>query len=204
MTSSIGNSSGALGHIQTPPTPASEKPKRPRPVLSCLTCRRKKLKCDRSLPCNQCQKSGISPACSFQSKAATPGASLSDHSREPDTNPRRKIARVGLDGDITTSNQYGSPLPSRHDVQSANLCSKVTDDVKDLAARVRHLEQELERLHGGYSDSTFASTRTVRGVWPRGILKVKGSRSRYYSANHKLVLVRQVSKCRVTVTISLK
>ncbi|KAH8842650.1 hypothetical protein MCOR27_000140 [Pyricularia oryzae] len=30
--------------------------KRPRPVKSCLACRSKKLKCDRSVPCSQCQK----------------------------------------------------------------------------------------------------------------------------------------------------
>lgn len=39
--------------------------KRPRPVVSCLNCRRKKLKCDRSLPCEQCVKSGASDHCCY-------------------------------------------------------------------------------------------------------------------------------------------
>jgi len=31
--------------------------KRPRPVKSCTECRKRKLRCDRQLPCSQCQKS---------------------------------------------------------------------------------------------------------------------------------------------------
>jgi Fungal specific transcription factor domain/Fungal Zn(2)-Cys(6) binuclear cluster domain len=49
--------------------------KRPRPVISCLSCRKKKLKCDRSLPCQQCVKGGRATSCSFQ-----PG-------QEPDLRP---------------------------------------------------------------------------------------------------------------------
>ena len=40
--------------------------KRPRPVISCFQCRRKKLKCSRTLPCQQCLKIGKADTCSFQ------------------------------------------------------------------------------------------------------------------------------------------
>ncbi|KAF6831361.1 zn2cys6 transcription factor [Colletotrichum plurivorum] len=36
---------------------ASRSVKRPRPVKSCTECRKRKLRCDRNLPCSQCQKS---------------------------------------------------------------------------------------------------------------------------------------------------
>src|SRR5271170_4248105 len=39
--------------------------KRPRPVLSCLECRRKKLKCSRTLPCIQCTKASRATHCSY-------------------------------------------------------------------------------------------------------------------------------------------
>lgn len=39
--------------------------KRPRPVLSCLECRRKKLKCDRLLPCQQCLKLNQPSLCKY-------------------------------------------------------------------------------------------------------------------------------------------
>jgi len=40
--------------------------KRPRPVISCLECRRKKLKCDRTHPCQQCIKIGRPGQCEYQ------------------------------------------------------------------------------------------------------------------------------------------
>jgi hypothetical protein len=39
--------------------------KRARPPISCLECRRKKLKCDRVQPCMQCKKSGRDALCTF-------------------------------------------------------------------------------------------------------------------------------------------
>ena len=40
--------------------------KRPRPVISCFQCRRRKLKCSRTLPCQHCLKIGKPDACYFQ------------------------------------------------------------------------------------------------------------------------------------------
>ncbi|KIV85810.1 hypothetical protein PV11_01466 [Exophiala sideris] len=46
---------------------SSSATKRPRPVISCLECRRKKLKCDRTHPCQQCIKIGRPGQCEYQS-----------------------------------------------------------------------------------------------------------------------------------------
>lgn len=40
--------------------------KRPRPVVSCLRCRDKKLKCDRSSPCENCVKVQLADSCTYQ------------------------------------------------------------------------------------------------------------------------------------------
>jgi len=40
--------------------------KRSRPVISCLECRRKKSKCDRTHPCQQCIKAGRPGRCQYQ------------------------------------------------------------------------------------------------------------------------------------------
>ncbi|KAL3461721.1 hypothetical protein BJX64DRAFT_289130 [Aspergillus heterothallicus] len=40
--------------------------KRPRPIISCLRCREKKLKCDRVSPCENCTKAGCPTECVFQ------------------------------------------------------------------------------------------------------------------------------------------
>jgi hypothetical protein len=39
--------------------------KRPRPVVSCLRCRNKKLKCDRVTPCQNCIKASIADTCTY-------------------------------------------------------------------------------------------------------------------------------------------
>ena len=66
--------------------------KRPRPVISCFECRRKKLKCSRTLPCQQCLKIGKADVCSFQA------------GQEPETNvagsvePPEKRSRAESNG----------------------------------------------------------------------------------------------------------
>ncbi|KAM3066363.1 hypothetical protein ACMFMG_003128 [Clarireedia jacksonii] len=59
--------------LQTPimvennsPPPSSQPRKRRRPALSCVQCRRRKIKCDRNMPCGQCTSSKTS-ACLYAS-----------------------------------------------------------------------------------------------------------------------------------------
>lgn len=48
-------------HSQSQPQQQQQRSvKRPRPVKSCTECRKRKLRCDRLLPCSQCQKSNRS------------------------------------------------------------------------------------------------------------------------------------------------
>lgn len=42
--------------------------KRRRHQLSCTECRRRKLKCDRSVPCDRCQKSGTAEICTYTTR----------------------------------------------------------------------------------------------------------------------------------------
>lgn len=46
----------------------NEARKRPRPVVSCLRCRDKKLRCDRSIPCTNCAKVNIASDCVYNSQ----------------------------------------------------------------------------------------------------------------------------------------
>lgn len=47
----------------------TKKQRRQRAILSCNDCRRRKLKCDRLLPCNRCIKGGISHSCAYATEA---------------------------------------------------------------------------------------------------------------------------------------
>jgi hypothetical protein len=51
--------------------PPNQPRKRRRPALSCVQCRRRKIKCDRNMPCGQCTSSKTS-ACLYASDPASP------------------------------------------------------------------------------------------------------------------------------------
>lgn len=46
--------------------------KRPRPVVSCLRCRDKKLKCDRTAPCENCVKASTANTCTYNRNGVSP------------------------------------------------------------------------------------------------------------------------------------
>jgi len=50
-------------------------PKRPRPVVSCLRCREKKLRCDRTTPCENCTKASIAETCTYNANGIPPATS---------------------------------------------------------------------------------------------------------------------------------
>lgn len=82
--------------------------KRPRPVVSCLRCREKKLKCDRLLPCQNCTKTpGGSAECTYnhdptksipKSRPSTtsPGARTPDLKNTPNLGNHVNIIQVSL------------------------------------------------------------------------------------------------------------
>jgi hypothetical protein len=82
--SGVGPSDGQNDHH----APSQNSLKRPRPVISCLECRRKKLKCSRTLPCQQCVKAKRADACSFQ-PGQEPELRLSDGEDEVEDKRRR-------------------------------------------------------------------------------------------------------------------
>ena len=57
---------GSTPGLSTTPD-SSKKRARARPTVSCLECRRKKLKCDRIQPCTQCNKRGRGALCTYAS-----------------------------------------------------------------------------------------------------------------------------------------
>ncbi|KAJ2989892.1 hypothetical protein NUW58_g3235 [Xylaria curta] len=141
--------------------------KRPRPVKSCLECRRRKLKCDRLLPCTQCQKSRRS--CRYVSDGETGSVSDASDAETSDRAPKRSTPRDGH------SQSQGSP-----------------GLLEDYGARIERLEHILmdktspvnESSGGSRSQRPVASALTMRG------LKVKGgSRTRFFGPSSARVLV---------------
>lgn len=162
--------------------------KRPRPVVSCLRCREKKLKCDRLLPCQNCTKiPGGSTECTYnhdptKSIPKSRPATNSPGDRTPDL---KNAPTLGNSVNIIQSNNGGVGV------------------VEELQSRVARLE-ELLQVSGKLSNiqrSTSQSSPPHRiskrtNVPPRLIpglctLVVKGSRSRYHGQNDRITLLNQ-------------
>lgn len=125
---------------------AKTEKKRRRPALSCEQCRRRKIRCDRSLPCVNCVKSKISP-CTYapthipasRAKKGTGHAGASDLNSQV---PARSAPAIG-------STQRQSPSNSSARQKSSSIPSSTVGSnseastVDALAARVKELEQKL-------------------------------------------------------------
>lgn len=121
---------------ESPPTQESQSnaTKRPRPVISCLECRRKKLKCDRSHPCQQCLKIGRPGRCQYQ------------RGSEPETNgglsPAAQPKRPRLDFNPVAENQESSFI-TKKTPNETTLVQPKPGIIEDLQDRVAKLEKAL-------------------------------------------------------------
>jgi len=146
---------------------------RPRPIVSCLSCRSRKLKCDREQPCQQCMRAGRASTCSY----ATGSGSPPDSSR--------------LSADIRSSprndnNQLERPPPSTTKAQfRPSPISNLLDhsDRPDDSYRAR--ERPIVPPPRPDTPSGFAP--------PAERLKINGSQTRYTQADLKRALLQMVS-----------
>ncbi|KAI0182063.1 fungal-specific transcription factor domain-containing protein [Hypoxylon sp. FL1284] len=150
----------------------SRSVKRPRPVKSCLECRKRKLKCDRISPCSQCQKA--QRACRYAAEGEA--VSLSDGSDVEVLERTVKRTRP------VTGQEFSQ--------RSANYSAVL----EDHAARLERLERKLERRPestssvaepgGTRPQLSAASSITMRGLSVKG-----GLRTRFFGHNSTRVLV---------------
>lgn len=120
--------------------------KRPRPVISCLECRRKKLKCDRTHPCQQCIKIGRPGRCEYQS-GQEPEVNVEYSPSTPIKRPRLiPPTENGIQGSLENANTQRQllPPPPKQGV------------IEDLQERVARLEHALLAQHAQRSGESIA------------------------------------------------
>jgi hypothetical protein len=163
---------------------SSRSVKRPRPVKSCIECRNRKLKCDRLLPCSQCQKSNRN--CRYAADGDVNNLSDASDAEVPDRPPKKQALPAGAE----------SPAAS-----SKSRDRNVTVPIslwEDYGLRLERLEK-LVLASGAKSPLVkelnlrapplASSTTTIRG------LTVKGSlRTRFFGQNSTRVLLNLVSR----------
>ncbi|RAL13235.1 putative C6 transcription factor [Aspergillus homomorphus CBS 101889] len=186
-------------HPSGPTSPAKSPVRRRRPPLSCTICRRRKLKCDRALPCGQCIKSKTPDQCVYVGQQP----SKSDARRVDDTPPQRARTSVSR-----ASPAHGGlyVFDSKHQL-SANRITKPkarSDELHELRNRVQFLEAALSKagpIHTpeslGYDAQSEAAVRVapeaqnltddVKALPSRSCFRGKKSRTRYCGRCHSAV-----------------
>jgi Fungal Zn(2)-Cys(6) binuclear cluster domain len=168
----------------SPLTPVETLQKRPRPVLSCLECRRKKLKCDRLLPCQQCRKSGRTALCAYSS--GTDPDSRANESEDGDREPKRVKKTPVTERQVVQEPERNLELrvvPSRR--------SGVLEELQDRVAR-------LEEVIGPHCQVPIGPPRDndeqdrIDGSDINGIMKpISKSTSRYHARGRRMTLLSQ-------------
>ncbi|EXJ88332.1 hypothetical protein A1O1_05262 [Capronia coronata CBS 617.96] len=121
--------------------------KRPRPVISCLECRRKKLKCDRTYPCRQCLKIGRPGRCEYQAGQEPElntayAAAWTTANKRPrlDREPSEGLADNASDARRNSFLEQERREPRRLLYSPAPAAGGV---IEDLQERIARLEQAL-------------------------------------------------------------
>ncbi|KAK0741832.1 fungal-specific transcription factor domain-containing protein [Apiosordaria backusii] len=104
--------------------------KRPRPVKSCVECRKRKLKCDRVTPCSQCQKSRRPCRYTDQENGAGSDGSDGESAERPVKRPQHLAS--------ATDGEY--PRPFSH-YNGMEPYQKHQIGMDEMAARLERLER---------------------------------------------------------------
>lgn len=148
----------------------------PRPILSCLECRRKKLKCNRSLPnCDQCQKRRTTARCAYDAHELEPNDVGKGSQSSPNARKKAKVDSSPGPG-IASGNSDTNSSGARLGI------------VEDLQARVGRLERLLTaKRHCPTKGQHDLECKTP------GMLTIKGTGSRYHAMDQKIPMFFRVS-----------
>lgn len=161
--------------------------KRPRPVKSCTECRKRKLRCDRLLPCSQCQKS--SRICKYA--ADHDPANLSDGS---DTEPIEIIRPNKRSCPPGTANPANVPNSDTATTPAKNGGSPGLPMLEELTLRMDRLERHMQGRSPAATDTSggrllYAAADTVRGL----SVKRGGMTTRFFGQHSPRVMLNVVS-----------
>ena len=185
-----------LEAVTTAAMSTTDPPRRRRPPLSCCICRRRKLKCDREMPCGQCVKSKKPDDCVYS-------ASVGEW--------REAAKAEGWEGPPFATEIDREPIQrGLHVFDSKNRVTKPSrqqrDDVQDLRGRVKALENALSRHSGSIrtpetlgDGSSDAGTRLENGVGegidslPEHCFRGSNGRTRYVGRSNYALSMSVVS-----------
>lgn len=133
------------------PGQVSSEKRRRRPPLACVACRRRKVRCDRKLPCQNCTRARRATSCTYvpderlEPREGTQGDS--------DSTSGRTFDRLVRAPSVGGGNTVTSSLHSQSN-------GSTSGDTKTLRDKVRQLEKQLEEV----LDARRTDTDTAPGI----------------------------------------
>jgi hypothetical protein len=170
----------------------TEDRKRKRDVLSCLDCRRRKLKRDRGFPaCGRCVKGGITASCAYKSFNGGNEGYRDELDASAKENGRVHKRACGRFGARLASEEasIGTELVPGNYIPSASTISSQASVIKLLENRLATLESMLIKNSnvGNFPLQGPHSATIVSNLGPRGIrapethlFKGRGVRTQFY------------------------
>jgi len=174
-----------IADAETSSTRITRRP-RPRPVVSCVRCRRRKIKCDRLIPCQQCKSTGHDRQCSYSTRPKP----TEDNSHQA---LERMISRPGLvDTPFTDLGNTHSQAPITVDTQPDQHPKLETLD--SLQQRLQKLEQLCAMAPEKVSNNDKDLRRSdERMNLMDAAISIKTSGPRYHSQSYKKSLLHHMS-----------
>ncbi|GME81204.1 unnamed protein product [Ambrosiozyma monospora] len=143
--------------------------KRNKLSFTCLNCRRKKIKCDRKLPCYNCVKANLTSSCEYTSHPLLQAVQLQQQSsfQGLDSNPPFPETE-NTDG--TSSEQSKTPAsPTTHNRLHQHENGISENDYDQLKREMLELKQKLSSLE----EMAMSRNEVVHTVQPRTFLASK-------------------------------
>lgn len=190
----------------TPEKSRNEDRKRKRDVLSCLECRRRKLKCSRDFPaCNRCVKGGNASSCTYKSFH---GATTNDHQDEPDASAEEDSRVEKRPRGLCNLDTSNARVSTGVEV-SGNFIQPTPGSIAQENA-IKRLENRLASLEALLTQSSTAGKprneerpldQTMRSTAREGVpnqletllFKGGGVRTQFYGASNPTSLLAHVS-----------
>jgi hypothetical protein len=144
----------------------SQQRQAPKPRLSCVKCTQRKVKCDKGLPCSNCQRAGI-PCVPIERQRLPRGrhrgavAVASQHAKERENELQDRLARLeSLVKDLVASASLGNTTNDWANSDTATSSSPQEDIVQDRTTVPKYRE-----VHGSPSDIPASSMKIGNQFW---------------------------------------
>lgn len=157
-----------------------------RAVLSCTSCRKRKLKCDRLTPCTQCVRLNIGSTCTYPPAPGTPSV--------PESSPARSVRSRPAE-DAPNADSTLCPSNTRPVSASSTLGGELSSHVPDHGTSHESVFSTTqtcpnEAKHPEHSISTDSFVQFVAPLSFRG----KQKRTRFFGRSHWATTLGMVRK----------